>query len=63
MTGLHMGKQGAQHPKTDSSVEGGVNGALTTNTPMTTRCGRTHALAVLRLRACEWLCFLLENGS
>ncbi|CEG51821.1 hypothetical protein PXNS11_200003 [Stutzerimonas xanthomarina] len=29
MTGLHWGKQGAQHPETDSSVEGGVYGALT----------------------------------
>ncbi|MFC3606942.1 hypothetical protein ACFOMF_03990, partial [Stutzerimonas tarimensis] len=26
---LHWGKQGAQHPETDSSVEGGVYGALT----------------------------------
>ncbi len=29
MTGLHREKQGAQHPETDSSVEGGVYGALT----------------------------------
>jgi len=29
MTGLHWGKQGAQHPETNSSVEGGVYGALT----------------------------------
>ncbi|NQD92323.1 transposase [Pseudomonas sp. CrR25] len=29
MTGLHRGKQGAQHPETDSSVEDGVYGALT----------------------------------
>ena len=29
MTRLHWGKQGAQHPETDSSVEGGVYGALT----------------------------------
>lgn len=31
MTGLHREKQGAQHPETDSSVEGGVYGALTIN--------------------------------
>ena len=29
MTGLHREKQGVQHPETDSSVEGGVYGALT----------------------------------
>jgi len=33
MTGLHREKQGAQHPETDSSVEGGVYGALT-NDPL-----------------------------
>ena len=37
MTGLHREKQGAQHPETDSSVEGGVYGALTLISPQFVR--------------------------
>ncbi|MGE6688834.1 hypothetical protein ACQKFE_12705, partial [Stutzerimonas stutzeri] len=37
MTGLHREKQGAQHPETDSSVEGGVYGALTPLLPTSNR--------------------------
>lgn len=38
MTGLHREKQEAQHPETDSSVEGGVYGALTLLLTLSTLC-------------------------
>lgn len=34
MTGLHWGKQGAQHPETDSSVEGVVMERLQMTKPI-----------------------------